>query len=65
MELIFLLAFAAILILTGVTMASVLLAIFIGFVVMMVFGMLGLVIKWLPWLIGIALIVALVQKLTR
>ncbi len=55
LELIFILVFAATLLVTGVTMMSVLAATGIALVVMFLLGLLGTVLKLLPWLIVIAL----------
>ena len=53
-EFLFLLAFAVVLVLTGVSMVGVLLAVAAGFVVMAVVGMVGVMVKLLPWLLVIA-----------
>ncbi|HAS6349639.1 envelope stress response protein PspG [Vibrio sp. IRLE0018] len=55
LELIFILVFAATLLVTGITMMTVLVATGIALVVMVLLGMLGFVLKLLPWLIVIAL----------
>ncbi len=55
LELIFILVFAATLLVTGVTMMSVLAATGIALVVMFLLGLLGTVLKLLPWLIVVAL----------
>ncbi len=55
LELIFILVFAATLLVTGVTVMSVLAATGIALVVMFLLGLLGTVLKLLPWLIVIAL----------
>ncbi len=55
LELIFVLVFAATLLVMGVTVMSVLAATGIALVVMFLFGLLGTVLKLLPWLIVIAL----------
>ncbi|CAE6917163.1 envelope stress response protein PspG [Vibrio sp. B1FLJ16] len=55
LELIFILVFAATLLVTGVTMMSVLAATGIALVVMFLLGLVGTVLKLLPWLIVIAL----------
>ncbi len=54
LELIFILVFAATLLVTGITMMSVLAATGIALVVLFLFGMIGVVFKLLPWLIVIA-----------
>jgi len=53
-ELIFILVFAATLLVTGITMMTVFAATAIALVVMLLLGMLGFVLKLLPWLIVIA-----------
>ncbi|EGR2796112.1 envelope stress response protein PspG [Vibrio navarrensis] len=53
-ELIFILVFAATLFVTGITMMTVFAATAIALVVMVLLGMLGFVLKLLPWLIVIA-----------
>ncbi|PSW29034.1 envelope stress response protein PspG [Photobacterium phosphoreum] len=54
-EFLFLVAFTLVLIFTGVSLIGVLIAVAVGFAVMAVVGMLGLVFKLLPWIIVIAL----------
>ncbi|MGR5265678.1 envelope stress response protein PspG [Photobacterium damselae] len=54
-ELLFLLAFTAVLVFTGISVIGILVAVAAGFALMMVAGMLGLVIKLLPWVIVIAI----------
>ncbi|MGD8112870.1 envelope stress response protein PspG [Vibrio sp. TRT 21S02] len=54
-ELIFLFVFVATLLVTGITMFSVFAATGLALVVMVVLGMVGVVIKLIPWLIVIAL----------
>ncbi len=54
-ELLFLLAFTAVLVFTGISVIGILVAVAAGFALMMVAGMLGLVIKLLPWIIVIAI----------
>ncbi len=54
-ELIFILVFTATLLVTGVTMLTVFAAVAFSIVVMVLLGMLGAVLKLLPWLIVIAL----------
>lgn len=55
LELIFILVFAATLLVTGITMVTVFAATGIALVVMFLLGMVGAVLKLLPWLIVIAL----------
>ena len=62
MELLFLLAFAGVLVLTGVSMLGMVFAILAGFLVMAVAGMLGVMFKLLPWLILIAVVVWLYRR---
>ncbi len=54
-ELLFLIVFIAILILTGLTIKGVLLAIVVAAAVLFLLGMVGLAIKLLPWVIVVAL----------
>lgn len=54
-ELIFILVFTATLLVTGVTMLTVFAAVAFSIVVMVLLGMVGAVLKLLPWLIVIAL----------
>ncbi|MCW8331843.1 envelope stress response protein PspG [Photobacterium sp. SDRW27] len=61
-ELLFLLSFAAVLVLTGVSMVGMIFAVLAGFVVMAVAGMVGVMIKLLPWLIVIAVVVWLCRE---
>ncbi|WP_045466810.1 envelope stress response protein PspG [Vibrio hyugaensis] len=55
LELIFILVFAATLLVTGITMMTVFAATGIALIVMFLLGMVGAVLKLLPWLIVIAL----------
>ena len=54
-ELIFILVFAATLLVTGVTLATVMAGVVFSFVVMLLLGMVGVVLKLLPWIIVVAL----------
>ncbi|MDA0130630.1 envelope stress response protein PspG [Vibrio sp. MarTm2] len=54
-ELIFILVFTATLLVTGVTMLTVFAAVAFSIVIMVLLGMLGAVLKILPWLIVIAI----------
>ncbi|MEZ9060102.1 envelope stress response protein PspG [Vibrio pelagius] len=54
-ELIFVLIFVATLLVTGITFMTVLAATGLALVVMVVLGMVGAVLKLLPWLIVIAI----------
>ena len=56
-ELLFVAAFAFVLVFTGVSIAGVCLAVAVGFVVMALAGMVGMVLKLLPWLLLIAIVV--------
>ncbi|NOH80685.1 envelope stress response protein PspG [Vibrio sp. RE86] len=54
-ELIFILVFVATLLVTGVTVVTVLAGVAFSMVVMLLLGMVGAVIKLIPWLIVIAI----------
>ncbi|KGY11428.1 phage-shock protein [Vibrio tubiashii] len=54
-ELIFIMVFAATLLVTGVTMVTVMAGVAFSLVVMVLLGMVGAVLKLLPWLIVIAI----------
>lgn len=54
-ELLFLFVFVGVLFFTGVTVMTVSLAIGVSFLLMFVMGMLGFVLKLLPWLIVIGI----------
>lgn len=54
-ELIFIMVFAATLLVTGVTMVTVLAGVAFSLVVMILLGMVGAVLKLLPWIIVIAI----------
>ena len=54
-ELIFIMVFAATLLVTGVTMVTMLAGVAFSLVVMVLLGMVGAVLKLLPWLIVIAI----------
>ncbi|KJY84276.1 phage-shock protein [Vibrio galatheae] len=54
-ELIFIMVFAATLLVTGVTMVTVIAGVAFSLLVMILLGMLGAVLKLLPWLIVIAI----------
>ncbi|EEZ01374.1 MULTISPECIES: envelope stress response protein PspG [Vibrio] len=60
-ELIFILVFAATLLVTGITLVSVFGAIALAFLVMALFGMLGIVLKLLPWLVVILVVIWLMR----
>ncbi|MGF1751567.1 MULTISPECIES: envelope stress response protein PspG [Vibrio] len=51
-ELIFLMVFFGMLVMTGVTFVTVTLAIVASFAVMFVLGMMGVVIQLLPWIVA-------------
>ncbi|MBL4829542.1 MAG: envelope stress response protein PspG [Aliivibrio sp.] len=57
LEILFLLVFAFILMFTGVTMISLVAATVVGFVIMLLAGMVGVMLKMLPWIIVIAVCV--------
>ncbi|ELJ8660811.1 envelope stress response protein PspG [Vibrio cholerae] len=63
-ELIFIFVFAAILLVTGITLMSVFGAMALAFLIMALFGMLGIVLKLLPWLL-VVLVVLVVIWLMR
>lgn len=54
-ELLFLMAFAFVLLFTGISVLGMVLAVAAGFAVMAVVGMIGVMFKLLPWLIVIAI----------
>ncbi|MGF1762445.1 envelope stress response protein PspG [Aliivibrio kagoshimensis] len=54
LEILFLLGFAFILMFTGVTMISLIAATVVGFIIMLLAGMVGVMLKMLPWIIVIA-----------
>ena len=56
-EIIFILAFVATLLVTGLTLMSVFASIGLSLLVMLVLGMFGMAIKLLPWILAIAVIV--------
>ncbi|WP_060989699.1 envelope stress response protein PspG [Photobacterium leiognathi] len=60
-EFLFLLTFALVLVFTGVSIIGMMTAVAAGFAIMAVVGMLGLVIKLLPWILLIAVVIWLVR----
>lgn len=60
-ELIFILVFAATLLFTGITLMSVFGAIALAFLIMALFGMLGIVLKLLPWLLVVLVVIWLMR----
>lgn len=62
MELLFLLAFAVVLLMTGVSILGMVFAILAGFLVMALVGMLEVMFNLLPWLILIAVVVWLYRR---
>ncbi|EGQ7979555.1 envelope stress response protein PspG [Vibrio cholerae] len=60
-ELIFIFVFAATLLVTGITLMSVFGAMALAFLIMALFGMLGIVLKLLPWLLIVLLVVWLMR----
>ena len=61
-EFLFLIGFAVMLVFTGISMLGVVLAVMAGFAIMAVAGMIGVVIKLLPWIILIAIVVWFYRK---
>ncbi|MGF1757448.1 envelope stress response protein PspG [Photobacterium sagamiensis] len=61
-EFLFLIVFAVVLVFTGISMLGVVLAVMAGFAIMAVAGMIGVVIKLLPWIILIAVVVWFYRK---
>ncbi|WP_021023510.1 envelope stress response protein PspG [Salinivibrio costicola] len=64
-ELLFLIGFAVVLFMTGVSIMGMVLAMLAGFAVMMLAGMIGTLLKLLPWLLVIAVVVWLVKHQRR
>lgn len=60
-ELIFIFVFAATLLVTGITLMSVFSAMALAFLIMALFGMLGIVLKLLPWLLVVLVVVWLMR----
>ncbi|WP_318454841.1 envelope stress response protein PspG [Photobacterium leiognathi] len=60
-EFLFLLTFALVLVFTGVSIIGMMIAVAAGFAIMAVVGMLGLVIKLLPWILLLAVVIWLVR----
>ncbi|EGQ9322048.1 envelope stress response protein PspG [Vibrio cholerae] len=60
-ELIFILVFAATLLVTGITLLSVFGAMALAFLIMALFGMLGIVLKLLPWLLVVLVVIWLMR----
>ncbi|EOX1521192.1 envelope stress response protein PspG [Vibrio cholerae] len=60
-ELIFIFVFAATLLVTGITLMSVFGAVALAFLIMALFGMLGIVLKLLPWLLVVLVVVWLMR----
>ncbi len=60
-EFLFLETFALVLVFTGVSITGMMIAVAAGFAIMAVVGMLGLVIKLLPWILLIAVVIWLVR----
>ncbi|MCG3883479.1 envelope stress response protein PspG [Photobacterium leiognathi] len=60
-EFLFLLTFALVLVFTGVSIIGMMIAVAAGFAIMAVVGMLGLVIKLVPWILLIAVVIWLVR----
>lgn len=64
-EFLFLLVFAGVLVMTGISLMGMVIAIAAGFAVMALAGLLGVVIKLLPWIILIAVAVWLYRGARR
>ncbi|BCK26934.1 envelope stress response protein PspG [Vibrio cholerae] len=60
-ELIFIFVFAATLLVTGITLMSVFGAMALAFLIMALFGMLGIVLKLLPWLLMVLVVIWLMR----
>ncbi|EJL9326606.1 envelope stress response protein PspG [Vibrio cholerae] len=60
-ELIFIFVFAATLLVTGITLMSVFGAMALAFLIVALFGMLGIVLKLLPWLLVVLVVVWLMR----
>ncbi len=60
-ELIFIFVFAATLLVTGITLISVFGAMALAFLIMALFGTLGIVLKLLPWLLVVLVVVWLMR----
>ncbi|EKF9139701.1 phage shock protein G [Vibrio cholerae] len=60
-ELIFIFIFAATLLVTGITLISVFGAMALAFLIMALFGMLGIVLKLLPWLLVVLVVIWLMR----
>ncbi|SYZ82401.1 phage shock protein G [Vibrio paracholerae] len=60
-ELIFIFVFAATLLVTGIALISVFGAMALAFLIMALFGMLGIVLKLLPWLLVVLVVVWLMR----
>ncbi|AKB07217.1 envelope stress response protein PspG [Vibrio cholerae] len=60
-ELIFIFVFAATLLVTGITLMSVFGAMALAFLIMALFGMLGIVLKLPPWLLVVLVVVWLMR----
>ncbi|EOX3448112.1 MULTISPECIES: envelope stress response protein PspG [Vibrio] len=64
-ELIFIFVFAATLLVTGITLMSVFGAMALAFLIMALFGMLGIVLKLLPWLLVVLVVIWLMRDKAR
>ncbi|EGR2435196.1 envelope stress response protein PspG [Vibrio cholerae] len=60
-ELIFIFVFATTLLVTGLTLMSVFGALALAFLIMALFGMLGIVLKLLPWLLVVLVVIWLMR----
>lgn len=61
-EFLFLIVFAVVLVFTGISMVGVVLAVMAGLAIMALAGMIGVVIKLLPWILLIAVVVWFYRK---
>ncbi|WP_087019039.1 envelope stress response protein PspG [Thaumasiovibrio subtropicus] len=61
-EFLFVLGFAGVLFVTGISLVGLLIALAVGFFVMALAGMIGVVFKLLPWLLAVWLVVWLVRQ---
>ncbi len=60
-EFLFVLAFAAVLFITGISIVGMLAAMVVGFAIMALAGMIGIVFKLLPWLLVVGVVIWLVR----
>lgn len=60
-EILFLVVFGLVLLVTGISFLGIMVALIAGFAVMILAGMVGLLFKMLPWIILIAIIIWLLR----